>query len=76
MPSTTSSISLLGVLLRLHRRSKRTSDTSGTSLAAQRKAAARYRAVAEAPIPEEIRRRAMNRGRSRTQPVVHLQRVR
>jgi hypothetical protein len=76
MPSITGSIGLLRALLRRHRHFKRTADTSRTSLAAQRTAASKYRAVAEAPIPEEIRRRAMSSGRSGTQSVIHVQRVR
>jgi hypothetical protein len=40
----------------------------------QRKAAARWRKIAEAPIPEETLRRARQQIANGTRPVIHLRR--
>jgi hypothetical protein len=75
MPSATSRISFLDALLRPHRRSQRKADLCKTLSASEQRAAARYRAVADAPIPEETRLRAERQVSLGAQPVIHLRRV-
>lgn len=76
MPTATNRTSIIDALLRLHRHSKRKPSAGKASLAAQREAAARYRAVLNAPTSKETRDRAEYEVRSGSRPVVHLGRVR
>lgn len=76
MSPTANRVSHLDVLLRLPRRVARWVFRDETTVDAEREAAARYRAVVEAPIPKKTRLRVEREIRMGTRPVVHLRRAR
>jgi hypothetical protein len=76
MGSATNRVSPLDALLLLPRRVARWVFRDETTPTAEREAAARYRAVAEAPIPKETRLRVEREIRMGTRPVVHFRRAR
>ncbi|MGH3403225.1 MAG: hypothetical protein ACRDRJ_12135 [Streptosporangiaceae bacterium] len=75
MIGTPSGMRPRAALLRVARWAMRWTESDETTSAAQHRAAARYAAVADAPIPKEARLRAEREMRTGTRQVVHLRRL-
>jgi hypothetical protein len=76
MPPATGRITFLDALLRLYRRPQRKADTGEALTAADLRAAARYRAVADAPISKAARLLAQRGAGAGSPAAIHLQRLR